>query len=332
MKVFVLGVIPPPIGGVSVHVKRFFDFCNENSTGIEIAIFDYKKKKVFFGPFKKGIHYALWFFLRSNIVHIHISSGLKVFALLVSKLFLKKVVYTHHNSIVSNPHLFRFMCKYSDEIVLVNSENISESIGGINSKKKVHEVPAFIPKSHKASLPLELLGSLGGFGDIISTNCSSGRIIDDEEVYGISRLVAVFQEAASGRLIENTALLICDPSRSYNDCFNWSSLYNLKNGNGVIYWSDDVDFSEVICRSTCTVRATITDGDSLSVRESLYYKVPVIASDVVKRPQGTVLYRVKDDLDLMHKIVATLKGQCVVSTPHKNFAYDIIDIYYDLGK
>lgn len=53
-------------------------------------------------------------------------------------------------------------------------------------------------------------------------------------------------------------------------------------------------FGPALARSSALLRPTNTDGDAVSVREALWLGVPVIASDVVVRPAGTVLFRNRD--------------------------------------
>jgi hypothetical protein len=42
------------------------------------------------------------------------------------------------------------------------------------------------------------------------------------------------------------------------------------------------------------VRPSRSDGDALSVREALQAEIPVVASDVVQRPQGTLTFPAGD--------------------------------------
>ena len=64
----------------------------------------------------------------------------------------------------------------------------------------------------------------------------------------------------------------------------------------------------VMSRSAAFVRPTFTDGDSISVREALALGVPVIASDAVARPHGTVLFETANPQDLMQKMECALEG------------------------
>ena len=67
-----------------------------------------------------------------------------------------------------------------------------------------------------------------------------------------------------------------------------------------------ISFVRLMEKSDLVIRATNTDGDALTVREALYLNKPVIASDVVKRPKGTILFKNRDSDDLYKKIIETL--------------------------
>jgi glycosyltransferase involved in cell wall biosynthesis len=55
-------------------------------------------------------------------------------------------------------------------------------------------------------------------------------------------------------------------------------------------------------RSHVFVRATLEDGDSISVREALALGVPVVASRVGTRPPGTILFHPGDVEDMLSKV------------------------------
>ena len=75
--------------------------------------------------------------------------------------------------------------------------------------------------------------------------------------------------------------------------------------------------------SDALIRATTMDGDSLSVKEALYYGVPVFATDVVDRPSGVISF--SDFKDLEKKIIS------IDNNKHVNNVVDctagIIDVY-----
>ena len=57
------------------------------------------------------------------------------------------------------------------------------------------------------------------------------------------------------------------------------------------------------------LRLTGTDGNSVSVLEAQYYNCPVIASDVVPRPDGVVTYQYENFDDLLNTVVSTINSR-----------------------
>lgn len=58
-----------------------------------------------------------------------------------------------------------------------------------------------------------------------------------------------------------------------------------------------------------SVRPTVSDGDAISVRESLYFGCPVIASDAAQRPGETIVFKSRDIDDLYEKVVSILESK-----------------------
>lgn len=84
--------------------------------------------------------------------------------------------------------------------------------------------------------------------------------------------------------------------------------------------------------SDLVIRATVTDGNSLSIYEALSIGIPVIASDCVPRPEGVVLFRTRDFDDLYRKVKTVLLNVEEFKTKTKdlnikNNADEIIKLY-----
>lgn len=92
----------------------------------------------------------------------------------------------------------------------------------------------------------------------------------------------------------------------------------------------------IIKRSDCYVRSTLVDGDSVSVREALLLKVPVVASDTAFRPNGVLLFKKGNDADLSEKIEKILRNPklSIQNSPMKEANENIRKIetlYYKLS-
>jgi len=76
-----------------------------------------------------------------------------------------------------------------------------------------------------------------------------------------------------------------------------------------ILLAGDVDHDTCLALMSASdvfVRPTLEDGDSISVREALELKVPVVASRVGTRPPGAILFHPGDVEDLLSKLEGAL--------------------------
>jgi glycosyltransferase involved in cell wall biosynthesis len=113
----------------------------------------------------------------------------------------------------------------------------------------------------------------------------------DADTYGFDVLVDLL-----GRLAESqpdVALVVClwdyDPATDEARLQELEERARALGVDGQIYFNRERGgFLPVIARSDVLVRPTATDGDANSVREALALGVPVVASDVVARPEGTI--------------------------------------------
>src|ERR1051326_6053310 len=77
----------------------------------------------------------------------------------------------------------------------------------------------------------------------------------------------------------------------------------------VVLLSGDLDHEiclSLMARSGVFIRPTFMDGDAISVREALALGIPVVASDVGTRPEGTVLFEVGNKKELVERIFAAV--------------------------
>jgi glycosyltransferase involved in cell wall biosynthesis len=276
-KVLIIGKIPPPIGGVTVHVKRLigrlrtkripFTFCDlQNDTILTIV------RKVF----------------THNLIHIHFSRPVLQLAFaLFCRLTFKKLIITYHGHWGRYDWLGNFTVKLSAclaSVPVVQDEASFREALFYNRRAKL--ISTFISTSDIEPLPPWL------FREIVNrqaqhrnTFCTSAWNITfdkcGKETYGISDLVTLFERHPQ------YLLLISDPSRNYRR-------YLMKNhaqlpGN-IMFINIDHDFRSILKLSDAFIRNTTTDGVSLSIHEASELHMPVLASDAVDRPAFCSLF------------------------------------------
>jgi glycosyltransferase involved in cell wall biosynthesis len=330
IRAMIIGSLPPPIGGVTIHIDRFFNLFKDK-TKFELSVLDIKKKTLFLKNSQiKSFFGILLYFLKTKIVHIHISNDtVKLFFALLSKLMLKKVIYTHHNSLVKNRFVFKMMYKICDRVILVNEKEISKDL---IIKNKTEVIPAFLPPYQFEDLPHSLESEIKEFDNIISTNCYLYNLINGKHVYGFDLIVEAFYNLSKNKKINNTLLILVDPSNTTGE-FVDSLVKNKDFGtNKLLHITQNLDFVSLVKKSNITIRATRTDGDSLSIRESLYFNIPIIASDVTIRPAETIVFKSDDSVDLENKILNILENREDFEYEHINYGQKILDLYSEVLK
>lgn len=135
------------------------------------------------------------------------------------------------------------------------------------------------------------------------------------EIYGIKFLIDFLKNS-------KCHLFVSDPSGDYSSFFRNADIEN------VDFITEQHSFYALIKQSDIVVRATSTDGDSLSVREALYAGKPVVATDCVDRPSGTILFKYNDrqsfELALRH-----LEGRKDKNLRQNNVVKEIERLYAD---
>ena len=92
--------------------------------------------------------------------------------------------------------------------------------------------------------------------------------------------------------------------------------------------NENLSFVRLIEQSDIVLRLTNTDGDALTVREALYLGTTVIASDVVQRPEGTILFNSRDINDLERRLIETLNCDNPCTANQKNDRENIYRRFY----
>ena len=118
ISVLLIGAIPPPIGGVSIHLDRLL---KKGSTNISLALMDIKKQAFIHDGGHLTPLESIRFLINAKIIHLHLSTRIKIFIAIFSKALRKKVIYTHHNNIISKLEK-KIYFKLFDHIVFVNDD------------------------------------------------------------------------------------------------------------------------------------------------------------------------------------------------------------------
>lgn len=284
LTIVLLGKTPPPIGGVTIHVSRL------------LALL----KTTHHVEFVNLIPTNAWLILltmlrcRNAPIHLHTSSPLVriCFALLARLIRCRSIITYHGNlgrfGILKNTFDYASIAICTTPVVL--NEGSFQKARRLNKKTKL--ASAFVPPQNDEPLSEQTIIRIKNLKKSVNQvycTCAFALTRDKygKEIYGINELVSLF------RLRQECGLIISDPSGDYTEHFKQSDALHLSN---IIIIRGLHSFYEVLKLSDAYIRHTTTDGDSLSVRESISLGKITYATSKVSRPDGVITYATTSEL------------------------------------
>lgn len=302
--------MPPPAGGISIHIHRLQHVLAAQYNVILVDESRIQKPGIF-NLFTFQFSKYLKLIKQSDLLFIH--SGNRFFKklhIIMGRIFRKKILITIHGYGKKRPGIFRrwdeVIYGLAHQIILVNKE-IYQKVQLPPGKCVIRN--AFLPpimeeeKALPAQVQERIKTSRSQGKLILSNNASRLDTFKGQDLYGLDIcLKAVHQLVNEGI---NVDCIFCVSSLSNGkERFDAAQAYIKANQleSNFFLVNEKMSFVQLIAQSDLILRTTNTDGDSLTIREALYLKKPVLASDVVKRPTGTNLFICRDQEDLNYEL------------------------------
>lgn len=322
IKVALFGPYPPPYGGVSIHIQRLKNLLLENN--IQCSVYDITQ---FWGKNGKFdyVQVKTWpkiINFTKGIVHIH-NSGLNMIKIFLLSNLLKlngnKIVITYHSlrDDFENVNWFKKktlkLCLiHVSHFIVVNSIIREKLINiGINSKK-ITVLAGFLPpaiiKKDIEDIPFEIWDFINNHHPIISSNAFRIEFYNNQDLYGIDMCIDLCTNLK--KKYPQIGFIFCLPV--IGDDEYYTKMKNKIRMNDIeknfFFVTQPYQFYPILRASDLFVRPTNTDGDAISLRESLYYKIPSVASDVINRPKGTNVFQNRNPQDFTLKVETILEN------------------------
>lgn len=324
----IIGAVPPPKGGVSIHVHRLSKALEDRSIRHEI-LDESRSPNDGVANLRRMSPWMYWRTMRrARLVHIHSSNPLiRLAHTVVAKLRGSRIVQTVHGLRGSSLEsaALRLAGMLSHKAIGVNA-TIARKLGS-----DAVTIPAFIAPRLEEEIAPEEIGSWHSEQkakgrNIVAVNASRTEIMNGCDLYGLDMMIEVFHDA---RIQEAFAAIICIASVRGFEQYHAEierRVATLGLGDQFKIVLGQSNFPAVLRLCDLFVRPTTTDGDAISVREALWYDKPVIASDSVLRPPGTILFRSRDVGHLLEKVLS-VGGAAIPSGERRDFANDVIHVY-----
>ena len=292
--VSLLGPLPPPIGGIAIHVQTLAEILT--SEGVQCRVFDYGPKGVrgSVRALLRSANVILWAIYHSAVkgstLHVHLSFG-RLFAWIAAPLSIlglfRPLFITVHSG--SFPRQVEGVSRFkrwllgrafrSARCVIAVSEEV---------KRALIEKLGVCPRAVRVIPPF--LGAPPTPGGITRTAASVIASGYCTALYAWLDLVKALK--ADSRIVRADFVMYntIDPGylSKVREEIGTDSRFNLR------FDIPRNAFLEMLARSDIFIRPTYADGDSLAIREALLAGCKVVASDCVSRPKGVILFRTAD--------------------------------------
>lgn len=324
-RIAIYSALPPPYGGVGVHVERLIEVAREK--GVPYQVYDQLGKTI---PERHitavgssplaGIKFFLT--VREPAIHLHNNGTATVIAALeICALRGKKVLLTIHSEKllrrdagIPDPlrWLLRHSLRHAHHIFCV-SDRIARWLVEIDVREEdITVTPAFLPPTalhlSEENLSPEMKEFLASHSSIVGTHGWFGYFVKGVHVYSFDMVLSL-------------ALFLKENFPKSGIYTVVSGTYETEHRKNILRARRELGLEKdwlitekpfhaaaLYAKSDVFVRPTITDGDSISIRECLYLSVPVIASDVVDRPAECVLFPSRDTDAMIQSVAEVLNN------------------------
>lgn len=315
-KVLILGKIPPPVGGVTIHVLRLLENLS-NKDYNSFCFHDLKKESVW-KIFIKIPQY--------KAIHLHTSHVyFQLIAAVYCRLLNRKLILTYHgnwgrygfikNLAAGLSSWFAYMALVQNQGSLVKVKKWNENSALLSAYIPPLDI---LPPDKQTLRKIQELKAKYKY--LFCTNASNLTFDQNgQEIYGISSLIKNISQA------EKTALLISDPSGTYKKYI----VHSLKEiPENIFFVTEPHDFRNVLKLSDAFIRNTTTDGDSISIHEAISCQVLVFATACVSRPPECTLFTDITKIDFVKELqTARLNDDRILKKDFFDTVTKVIELY-----
>lgn len=297
LDVVIVGPVAPPHGGIATHIERMASLLRRN--GLQVGILDHfshEQHSLVIGTLRRNPLRYWWEMrrLRVSVVHYHHARWSTLIAASLARRPCGGAwIVTFHGHDVEPflgsrirgvSTLTRWAINRFDRVIAVSAavaDGVSEQTG-----VDVMVVPAYLPADvvdqpeDEASQPPTV---------IVAAYCVGTTPSDD--LYGLDIVGAVYASASAVIPGLRLELFLAQAPNSLRARRYLDQALEPARRAGLserVSIHVGAELAPAFHRGAVYLRTTRTDGDAVSIREALDAGVPVVASDVVKRPAGVL--------------------------------------------
>jgi glycosyltransferase involved in cell wall biosynthesis len=314
MKYFIIGVYPPPFGGVSVYVYRYTKILK--TQGYDVENIDFSKETKIDKVLKL---LKLFFWPNRAIFHLN-DFNFYVITVLILRVFGSKLIFTDHSyrklehlGIVKRLLLHIFLIKVS-EFILVGEHLKDYYVQfGYRLPRRTMVHHAFFPPPVEEEQTIwknydeDTIKFVQTHKPLIIANAFQIVFYEGVDLYGLDMCVELIAELKKTYLSIGLLFALAEIGDQAYFSNITRRISELGINDNFHFMTGQKELWPLFRISDLMVRPTYTDGYGISIAEALYFGCPAVASDVCIRPEGTVLFRNRDISDLSCTVNKLLK-------------------------
>lgn len=318
-RIVILGPLPPPLGGVSVHVERVIAKLKKQHNDVKHIETCVEYRYRFLMIYIIRLLFLLWRY-GPDQVHLHtlyLSNGLSELKWIMR---LKRLLhydvllidhdcrYLYKRSIGWKKDLNRLFPHIKKQIYIGNITAKSYLDNGMIGAQQTTIESAFLPPDQTqeqiilSSYPQELFQFMHQKKPLLLANAFQLSLLDGKDLYGFDSCIELLQKLKS---VYNNVGFIFVLGAIGNESY-YQQLLQIIAQNDL---SDNCYFLigqrqlwPLLNKIDLFVRPTLSDGASVSIEEALWASKPVVATNVCLRPAEVMLYDV-DDRERFYELV-----------------------------
>lgn len=343
-----VGAYPPPYGGVSIHLKRLTEHLS--SLGFDCLLID------LLGPPRDvpRVRALTWTETQRmlaeeppGIVHFHNFSVRDTWAFFRASRRHAVILSFHNERFLDEVRscgwhwrLIASFCLRRLRCLVVDSDHcrrLARTLVG--PRPRVELIPEFLPPAEVPPLAdPSLLELRRRHRWLIASNAWRLVFHQGQDLYGLDLLIDLVDHLVHRRALD-VALAFLLSDVGLHDYLEQQQRRARELGiaGRISIVTEPIEEASSLWREAdVVVRATNTDGNSLTVLEALAVGTPVVASDCSARPVAAVLFRSRDLTDLVARVSETLLQPAehrrrLASSPQLSAADDFVRLYQSLG-
>lgn len=330
-RIAVLGPVPPPLGGVAVHVQRVIVKLKAQ----KCAVFHFDTCAEYRYRFTLFYLARLTLFLcyrRPEQVHVHtlyLSNGLRELEYIVQlqrRLNFEILLvehdcrYLYTKDRAWHERLNALLPHVAQHVYIGDRTAESFAQNGIIPARKTTVEAAFLPpdlareRAIWATYPVGLFTFIDRHEKVLLANAFALSLIDGRDLYGFDLCIKTLKNVRKQGIDAGLVFVL---GQTGDEAYFALSMHMIKQYDlqkHIFMVTGQKELWPLMKKVDVFLRPTLSDGASVSVQEALWCGTPVVASDVCLRPREVVLFKTGDADDLQRVLQMQLFGDATAKS------------------